>query len=282
MKKRTVRRFISALFLLCLGAGAHAGPAAPPASTQDHPLVSLEPPVNYLEPGALCTLRVMVNDAVDSLSCMGVYVNLDDTAVVDVTIAREGLLFRTSGYQTFFYWKRILPDSVIAEDCVLGYRSYFLAPGELVQLVFRAKALGVCNVSLAAARLWDINRVELAPVTGESAEIVVRYPTGHDAPASPTGAFSNYPNPFNPATVLVMELPGHGGPEMVPVGVAIDIYDVSGVRVRSLFRGFLPPGRRQIIWDGRDGQGRPSAAGIYLAVAETAAGTLKRKMVLLR
>lgn len=277
----TLQRFSSALLLLCL-AGARSGLAAGPAPSQEHPLVSFQPLVRHVQPGALCTLQVVVDDAVDSLSCMGVYVVLGDTAVADVTIAREGELFKTAGHTTFFYWEKVPPDSVYAEDCILGYRTYFLAPGELAQFVFRAKALGVCTVSFTAVRLWDINRTELAPVPGAPAQIVVGYPTGSDTPVSPGGAFFNYPNPFNPATVFVLELAGLRGSEMDPVDASLDIYDISGGRVRSLFRGLLPPGRREILWDGRDDEGRSSAAGIYLAVAETAGGMLKRKIVLIR
>ena len=277
-----LRRFFSAVALLCLPAGAYAGLAATPVSSQEDPLVSFQPLVKYVLPGALCTLQVMVDSAVDSLSCMGVYISLDDTAVADVTIAREGQLFKTAGHPTFFYWEKVAPDSVTAEDCVLGYRTYFLAPGELVKFVFRAKALGVCTVSFTGVRLWDIDRHELAPIAGGPSQIVVRYPTGSDAPAAPGGAFFNYPNPFNPTTVLVIDVPGPRGPEIVPVDAAISIYDVSGTRVRSLFRGLLPPGHREILWDGRDDEGRLSAAGIYLAVAETAGGTLKHKIVLVR
>jgi len=214
---------------------------------------------------------------------MGLYIAIDDTAVAKVTKALEGLLFKTAGYPTFFYWDEVSPDSVIAEDCLLGYRTFLLAPGELVRFVFRATAPGVCTVSFTGVRLWDIDRRELAPDAGEPARIVVRYPTGADAPAGPGGAVFSDPNPFNPVTVLVIELPGAGGPEVSPVDAAIDIYDVSGVRVRSLFRGLLFPGRREILWNGRDDEGRLAAAGIYLAVAETAGGMLmKHKIVLLR
>jgi hypothetical protein len=277
------RRLLFSMILFCLAAGGRAGLAPAAGRAQGNPLASFAPALQYVVPGALCTLQVTVDDAVDSLSCMGLYIALDDTAAVEVVKAIEGRLFKTAGYPTFFYWDEVSPDSAIAEDCVLGYRTYFLAPGELVRFVFRAKAPGACTVGFTGLRLWDIDRRELAPVAGGPAQIVVRYPTGADGPAAPGGAFFNYPNPFNPATVLVIEVPGAGGPEASPVDAAIDIYDVSGARVRSLFRGLLFPGRREILWNGRDDEGRLSAAGIYLAVAETASGRLmKHKIVLIR
>lgn len=279
----TARRLRFAMIVFCLAAGGQAGLAPAFVRAQENPQVRFEPALQYVVPGSLCTLQVMVDDAVDSLSCMGLYIALDDTAVAEVTKAIEGLLFKTAGYPTFFYWDEVSPDSVIAEDCVLGYRTFFLAPGELARFVFRATAPGVCTVSFTGVRLWDIDRRELAPIAAEPARIVVRYPTGADAPVPPGGAFFNYPNPFNPATFLVVELPRAGGPEAPPVEAAIDIYDISGGRVRSLYRGLLFPGRSEILWNGRDDEGRLAAAGIYLAVAETASGTLmKHKIVLIR
>jgi hypothetical protein len=43
----------------------------------------------------------------------------------------------------------------------------------------------------------------------------------------------------------------------------VDIYDVTGRRVRALWRGAIEPGWRTILWDGRDGSGQATAAGIY-------------------
>ncbi len=185
--------------------------AAAGSFAASNPTVSFASPAHCVEPGALCTLQVMVDQAVDSLSCMGVYIALDDTAVADFKNAYEGQLFRAAGYPTFFHWETITPESADAEDCVLGYRSYFLAPGELVRFVFQAKAPGICRVSFTAIRLWDINRVELAPIAGEHADIVVCAPAGDDAAPIRTGALHNYPNPFNPSTVLTLWLPRADG-----------------------------------------------------------------------
>jgi hypothetical protein len=257
-------------------ASAGAGPFAAP-----NPTVSFAPPVEYVEPGALCTLQVMVDGAVDSLSCMGVYIALDDTAVADVKIAYEGKLFKTAGRPTFFYWEETAPDSANAEDCVLGYRTYFLAPGELARFVFQAKMPGMCRISFTSIRLWDINRVELAPMAGAHADIVVRAPTGNDAVPPRAGALHNHPNPFNPSTVLTLWLP-RGDGRVTGSDVQLDIFSVSGEKVRALYAGSLAVGAHELVWDGRDDRGAVVATGVYIGIARTERGVFKRKMVVVR
>jgi len=67
-----------------------------------------------------------------------------------------------------------------------------------------------------------------------------------------------YPNPFNPSTTLAFELPA-------PARVDLEIYDVSGRRVRTLLReDARTAGRHDLVWDGADDAGRTSPAGVYL------------------
>lgn len=47
-------------------------------------------------------------------------------------------------------------------------------------------------------------------------------------------------------------------------GVAVlELFDVAGRRVKRLLDGELPRGEHAVLWDGRDDQGRRSAAGTY-------------------
>ena len=93
--------------------------------------------------------------------------------------------------------------------------------------------------------------------------------------AAPT-AFAlgaNYPNPFNPATTI---------PLAVPAGarnVDLTIYNVLGQPMRQLWTGPLPAGEGELTWDGRDGQGRPVAAGVYMYRLQVDEQTRARKMV---
>ncbi|RMG68138.1 MAG: hypothetical protein D6715_03045, partial [Calditrichaeota bacterium] len=66
----------------------------------------------------------------------------------------------------------------------------------------------------------------------------------------------NYPNPFNPETVIEFELPA-------AQQVRLEVLDVLGRRVRLLLQGYLPAGTHQVRWDGRTESGREAAAGTY-------------------
>ncbi|MDE2808251.1 MAG: T9SS type A sorting domain-containing protein, partial [Gemmatimonadota bacterium] len=93
--------------------------------------------------------------------------------------------------------------------------------------------------------------------------------------ATPT-AFTlgaNYPNPFNPATTI---------PLVVPTGaknVDLTIYNVLGQPMRQVWTGPLAAGEHELTWDGRDAQGRPVAAGVYLYRVQVDEQTRTRKMV---
>ena len=84
---------------------------------------------------------------------------------------------------------------------------------------------------------------------------------------------ANYPNPFNPATTI---------PLAVPAGaknVDLTIYNVLGQPMRQVWTGPLPAGEHQLTWDGRDAQGRPVAAGVYVYRLQVDEQTRTRKMV---
>ncbi|MEW6750076.1 MAG: hypothetical protein AB1505_03760 [Candidatus Latescibacterota bacterium] len=89
----------------------------------------------------------------------------------------------------------------------------------------------------------------------------------------------NYPNPFNPATVIPFTVPRAEGGSL-PVTAAV--YDLLGQRLRLLLDGPVAPGRHRLSWDGRDGAGRPVASGVYLCRLQAGATVQVRKMTLVR
>ena len=86
---------------------------------------------------------------------------------------------------------------------------------------------------------------------------------------------TNYPNPFNPSTTLVYEVPSGGD-------VMLAIYDVRGALVRTLAYGNKPAGQHIARWDGRDGRGRAVASGVYFARLEVGRATVTHKVTLLK
>ncbi len=68
----------------------------------------------------------------------------------------------------------------------------------------------------------------------------------------------SYPNPFNPAVVIPLDL------EMDVARVSLTVYDVLGRQVRQLWQGPLRSGTHRFTWDGRDEAGKGVAAGVYI------------------
>ncbi len=69
----------------------------------------------------------------------------------------------------------------------------------------------------------------------------------------------NFPNPFNPSTVIRFSVPQ--GPSSK---LRLVIYDVLGKEVVTLVDGYFSPGKHQVNWNGKDAGGRPVSSGVYL------------------
>ena len=83
----------------------------------------------------------------------------------------------------------------------------------------------------------------------------------------------SYPNPFNPAVVIPLDLATDAA------GVSLTVYDVLGRRVRQLWQGSLPVGTHRFTWNGRDEVGRDVAAGAYFYRVEIDGRVETKKMM---
>ena len=101
----------------------------------------------------------------------------------------------------------------------------------------------------------------------------------------------NYPNPFNPVTKIHYVVGGRqtkaadsgrwtADGSFTPV--TLKIYNILGQKVRTLVDEPKRAGSHEVIWDGRDDQGKDVASGIYFY--QLTAGDYKKtkKMVLIR
>ncbi len=80
------------------------------------------------------------------------------------------------------------------------------------------------------------------------------------------------PNPFRSRTRIGYALPRSGD-------VRIDVFDASGIIVRTLTSGPQAPGFHDVTWDGRDGVGRLVPGGLYFYRLEVGDFTAVRKAV---
>jgi hypothetical protein len=78
----------------------------------------------------------------------------------------------------------------------------------------------------------------------------------------------NFPNPFNPSTLIQYQLPGAGP-------VRLTVYDILGREVARLVDGIQQPGTHEARFDGGG-----LASGVYLYRLQTAGFVQERKMIL--
>ena len=85
----------------------------------------------------------------------------------------------------------------------------------------------------------------------------------------------NYPNPFNVETRIQYEVPAYRV-------VDISIYDLIGMKIKTLARGNHASGVYNVYWDGADQGGSPVANGVYICRLTAPGGSMHIKVVLMR
>ena len=95
--------------------------------------------------------------------------------------------------------------------------------------------------------------------------------------ATPTDVVleANYPNPFNAQTMLRYRLNANGP-------ARLDVYNLSGQKVRTLVDQTQEAGVYNIAWNGQDAGGRSVASGVYLACLKSSGAMQVQKMLLLK
>jgi hypothetical protein len=92
--------------------------------------------------------------------------------------------------------------------------------------------------------------------------------------------YANYPNPFNPETTINFFIPECRG-EMSS-NLQLQIYDITGKLVKILINGKMEPGYHSVIWDGKDGNGKEVASGLYFYRIESDEFTETKQCLLLK
>ena len=86
---------------------------------------------------------------------------------------------------------------------------------------------------------------------------------------------ANYPNPFNPSTVISYQLPKTSH-------VELSIYNRLGTKVSTIVQQSQPAGAHKIEWNGRDSNGRQLVSGVYFYRLTAGTFTQVRKMLLMK
>ena len=85
----------------------------------------------------------------------------------------------------------------------------------------------------------------------------------------------NSPNPFNASTRISLRIGAS-------TRVMVDLFDISGRRIRTVLDDFLPVGEHTILWDGTTHDGRQASSGVYLIRMQAGRKAFTRRMTLVR
>jgi hypothetical protein len=102
----------------------------------------------------------------------------------------------------------------------------------------------------------------------DSAEEVVARPTR-------LALSQNYPNPFNPETTISYSVD-------MPSNVSLEVYNVKGQLIKTLYNGHKAVGNHSVVWNGRDNANNEVASGLYFYKLSTENRTEMRKMLLVK
>ena len=85
----------------------------------------------------------------------------------------------------------------------------------------------------------------------------------------------NFPNPFNPSTEIRFNLPSDGF-------VNLEVYNLTGQKVKTLESRNMQPGYHSVIWDGTNYAGEKVSTGMYFYMIQTDKFHNTKKMLFLK
>ncbi|MCK4539392.1 MAG: T9SS type A sorting domain-containing protein [Candidatus Krumholzibacteria bacterium] len=190
----------------------------------------------------------------------------DEYYMVDVIDLRATEEFRGMTHSVSLVSAEHSKDGTLAER--LGQEATaepaLLSPGETIELQFDISALPPFKVGtireyifVTTGRYTDVGSVE------------------EETPELRFALENNYPNPFNPNTMIRYSL-------MNATNVSLHVYDVRGALVKTLVTGYQDAGKYTVDWDGTTDGGHRVSSGVYFYRIKTPEFTDTRKMVLLR
>jgi hypothetical protein len=141
-----------------------------------------------------------------------------------------------------------------------------------------ALQVGTYSVTASATNYLPLTQdgIEVTANQNTTLNFVLTGVAGEDdlAPVVATALGGNYPNPFNPETVISYAIKNK-------CAVNLDIYNLKGQRVRSLVSAVADPGNYRIVFNGKDDNGQALSSGIYLYRLKAGEYISSRKMMLM-
>ena len=122
------------------------------------------------------------------------------------------------------------------------------------------------------------NSIFRKPIKDAEIQIPIKFGDAEELEESTPAHFKlerNYPNPFNPETVIKFTL-------AQDCQVTLKVYNILGQVVNTVVDEMLPAGGHSVIWNGKNEQGRDVASGVYFYRIKADDFESIQKMTLLR
>ena len=146
--------------------------------------------------------------------------------------------------------------------------------GRITGMIVPALAINAVGIGQNGGKL---NMVELSPEEFEQLVASKKQATIPDK----FSVYPAYPNPFNPVTTLMYDLPERSF-------VSLKVYDINGRLIKTLINSISSEGVKSVQWHGTNDQGEPVATGMYFSRFEAISQktgeifTSSNKMILLK
>jgi hypothetical protein len=88
----------------------------------------------------------------------------------------------------------------------------------------------------------------------------------------------NYPNPFNPMTSIPFNVPA----KAIGKNIKLEVYNILGQKVVTLFDGKAKAGVNRVIWKGNNQAGELVSSGIYIYHLKCDNIKLSRRMLFIK
>ena len=86
---------------------------------------------------------------------------------------------------------------------------------------------------------------------------------------------ANYPNPFNPSTMIDIET-------VEASDLMVSVFDAKGRMVNNLVNSYLEAGRYSVKWNGMDASGASMPTGVYFIRVQSGVDMHTQKMILIK
>ncbi|KAA3615123.1 MAG: PKD domain-containing protein [Calditrichaeota bacterium] len=164
---------------------------------------------------------------------------VDTTIEKQKTINFAAAAKDTAGYDLFYSWS--LNGSVKGLDSVYNYKStsFRLPKTDTV-------AVSISNGFNSISYSWLVNIVhEITTIGDDENEVPLKFALNQ-----------NFPNPFNPKTIIAYRLKSNSYVELA-------VYNVVGQKVKTLVNQNESKGFKEVNWNGKDALGNLVGSGLY-------------------